>query len=128
MARKQLGVAPSDPADGVGKSYVDTIAPNTRPAGETAYTLTLTDIGKVIETTNAAANTVTVPPNSTVPLPLNGLIEVFTYGTGQTTIVAGAGVTIRSPGGKLKITGQYSSAALRKRATDEWVLVGDLST
>ncbi|WP_349318845.1 hypothetical protein [Mycolicibacterium canariasense] len=128
MARKQVGAAPSDPSDGVTKLYVDTITPNTRPTNETAYTLALTDLGKVVETTNTAANTVTIPPSSSVPFPQNGTLEVLAYGTGQTTLVEGVGVTIRSVGSKKKLTGQFSSVALRYRGANEWVATGDLST
>lgn len=92
----------------------------------TARTLALTDLGQAVEMTNAAANTVTVPPNSSVAFPLNAVIPIIQMGTGQTTIAAGAGVTIRSYGNKLKLVGQYAQATLYKRATDEWVLAGGL--
>lgn len=91
------------------------------------YTLVLGDGYKVVEMNKATAVNLTVPPNSSVAFPIGTIIEVFQYGAGQVTVVPGSGVTIRSPVGKLKISGQYSSAALRKRATDEWVLVGDIS-
>lgn len=93
-----------------------------------SYTLVLGDAGKVIETNKATANSVTVPPNSSVAFEVGTIVELFQYGAGQTTIAAGAGVTIRSSGGKLKLTGQYSGASLRKIATDEWALVGDIAT
>jgi hypothetical protein len=92
----------------------------------TAYTLVLTDAGKVVEANNAATVTVTVPPNSAVAFPIGTVIELWQQGAGQLLVAAGAGVTIRSSGGFLKSYGQYSSLSLRKRATDEWVLVGDL--
>jgi hypothetical protein len=92
-----------------------------------SYTLALGDAGNVVEVNNASANTLTVPPNSTVAFPTGTLIEICQYGAGQTTITPGAGVTIRSAGAKLKLTAQYSTASLRKRGTDEWVAVGDLS-
>jgi hypothetical protein len=44
------------------------------------------------------------------------------------TIAAGSGVTLRSDGGKTKTAARYATARLRKRATDEWALSGDLST
>lgn len=91
-----------------------------------AYTLVLADSGKVVEMNVATAQNLTVPPNASVAFPIGTIIEICQLGPGQTTIVAGSGVTIRSPGGKMKITGQYSSASLRKRATDEWVLAGDI--
>lgn len=93
----------------------------------TAYTLVIGDAGYIVEMNNAAANTLTVPPNSSVAFPLNTRIDVVQYGAGQTTIAAGAGVTIRSNGAKLKISAQYTGVTLYKRATDEWVLVGSLA-
>lgn len=92
------------------------------------YTLVLGDAGKVVEMNKATANNLTVPLNSSVAFEVGTVVELFQYGAGQTTVVATGGVTIRSSGGKLKLTGQYSGASLRKIATDEWSLVGDIST
>jgi hypothetical protein len=88
----------------------------------------LTDANNLVEMNNAAANTLTVPPNSSVAFALGTQIVVTQYGAGQTTIAQGSGVTIRSSGNKLKLTGQYSSATLIKRGTNEWVLYGDITT
>lgn len=93
----------------------------------TTYTLVLGDAGKMVTMTNASANTLTVPPNADVAFPTNTRIDVLQYGAGQTTIAAGSGVTIYSSGSKLKLTGQYSGATLWKKATNTWVLIGDLS-
>lgn len=92
-----------------------------------SYTLVIGDAGKTVTMTNASANNLTVPPNSSVAFPVNTRIDIIQYGAGQTTVVAGAGVTINSSGAKLKLTGQYSGASLWKKATDTWVLVGDIS-
>lgn len=92
------------------------------------YTLVIGDAGLVIEMNVGSANTLTVPPNSSVAFPTGTILEGLQYGAGQTTITPGAGVTIRSSGGKLKTTAQYSSFSLRKIATDEWIAAGDLST
>lgn len=100
-----------------------TIVANTQTAN---YTLAATDVGKTVEMNAAGATTVTVPTNATVPIGINSVIEVSRYGAGTVTI-AGAGVTLRSRGGLLSIANQYSSLSLRKRATDEWVIVGDLA-
>ena len=97
---------------------------NTRTS---SYALVLSDSGKVVEMNVATVNNLTVPPNSSVAFPIGTIIEIVQLGAGQTTIVADSGVTIRSPSGKLKLTGQYSSASLRKRATNEWMLIGDIS-
>lgn len=93
-----------------------------------AYTFVLADAGTVLETTNGAAVTVTVPPNSAVAFPVGTVIEVHQLGAGQVTLAPGVGVTLRSRGAALKITGQYGVVSLRKRATDEWVVAGDLTT
>lgn len=93
-----------------------------------SYTLVLTDVSKVVEMNKATANDLTVPPNSSVAFPTGTVVEVFQYGAGQTTVVAGSGVTVRSSGGALKLSGQYSGASLRKIDTNEWCLVGDITT
>ena len=91
-----------------------------------SYTLVLADKNKIVEMSVATANNLTVPPNSSVAYPVGAQINILQTGAGQTTIVEGAGVTVnRTPG--LKLRAQWSSATLIKRATDSWVLVGDLS-
>lgn len=94
----------------------------------TPYVLVIGDAGKVIEMNNASANTLQVPPNSSVAFPIGTIVDVVQYGAGQTTISQGSGVTIHSASGNLKIASQYSGATLYKRATDEWVLIGNLTT
>lgn len=111
--------------DGVWSGVNSQVTTNNQTG--TSYTLVLTDAGKVIELNNAAAITLTVPPVSSVAFSAGDVIELWQQGAGQVSVAAGAGVTIRSSGSKLKLTGQYSSAALRYRGSDEWVLVGDLT-
>lgn len=93
----------------------------------TAYTLAVGDAGLCVEMNNAAANQLTVPPNSTVAFGIGTTILVRQMGAGQTTIIAGSGVTIRNPHGTLKLSKQYASVALHKRATDEWCIEGILA-
>jgi hypothetical protein len=92
----------------------------------TTYTLVLSDAGKMVTLTNASAITLTLPTNASVAFPVNTRIDLLQYGAGQVTI-GGAGVTINSSGSKLKLTGQYSGASLWKKATDTWVLIGDIA-
>ena len=91
-----------------------------------SYTTVLADAGKLIEMNNASANNLTVPLNATVAYPVGTQINILQTGAGQTTIVATSGVTINNAAG-LKLRAQWSSATLIKRATDTWVLVGDIS-
>jgi hypothetical protein len=91
-----------------------------------SYTLVLTDQNKLVEMNVATANNLTVPLNSSVAYPVGTQINILQTGAGQTTVVATGGVTINATPG-LKLRAQWSSATLIKRATDTWVLVGDLS-
>ena len=75
----------------------------------------------------AGALNFTVPPNSSVAYDIGAVIEVCQIGAGQVTLVAGAGVTLRTPTGTLTTRAQYSTVSIRKRGTDEWVVAGDLS-
>jgi hypothetical protein len=100
----------------------------TRTVAGTTDTLVYADMGGVVEFQSGSATTCTVPPNSSVPYPVDTIINLMQYGAGQVTIAAGAGVTIRAAGSRLKLTGQYSAASLRKRSTDEWWLFGDITT
>lgn len=106
-----------------------TVTANTQTA---SYTLVLGDAGKTIEMNSASATVLTIPPNSSVAFPVGTVIEVVRIGAGTVTITDGAGVTIpnrlEAAGTTSRtLTSQYSSASLRKRATDTWVLVGDFS-
>lgn len=90
------------------------------------YTLVTADAVSVVEGTKATAQTVTVPPNSSVAFPIGTVIEVVQQGAGQITLTAGAGVTIRTAS-SLTTRAQYSSVFLRKRGVNEWVANGDLT-
>jgi hypothetical protein len=92
-----------------------------------SYTLARVDAGKLIEMNVATSNSLTVPPNSSVAIPVGSVVNIRQYGAGVTTVAAGSGVTIRSRDGLLALAGQYAEATLSKRATNEWVLSGDLA-
>jgi hypothetical protein len=90
-----------------------------------SYTAVLAD--EVVTMDNAAPNNFTVPPNSSVAFPVGRVLEVWQKGAGQTTIVAGAGVTILYGASvTLKLKEQDSGCSLRKVATDTWRLIGDM--
>jgi hypothetical protein len=91
-----------------------------------SYTLVLSDADKLVEMNVGSANNLTVPLNSSVAFSTGTQILLSQYGSGQTTIVATSGVTVRSNGGKLKLNVQYSGATLIKIGTDEWYLFGDI--
>ena len=92
-----------------------------------SYTTVLTDDGKLITVSNAGANTLTIPPNSSVAYGIGTQINIAQLGAGQTTITAGAGVTLNSAGTKLKLAAQYAVATCVKTDTNTWFVVGNLS-
>jgi hypothetical protein len=92
-----------------------------------SYTLVLSDADKLVEMNVGSANNLTVPLNSSVAFATGTQILLAQYGSGQTTIVATSGVTIRSNGAKLKLNAQYSGATLVKIAENEWYLFGDIA-
>jgi len=94
-------------------------------AQTSSYTLVLSDSSKVVEMSNASANTLTIPLNSSVAFPIGSQIIILQTGAGQTTIVGAGGVTVNGTPG-LKLRAQFSSATLIKRGTDTWVSLGDL--
>ena len=92
-----------------------------------SYTLSaLTERDSLIEVSSATGVTVTIPANSAVAYPVGTSIDILQTSTGQVTIAGAAGVTVNAtPGLKLRTT--WSSATLFKRATDTWVVYGDLT-
>jgi hypothetical protein len=93
-------------------------------------TLALADEGKVLRVnpaTPADNITITVPKNSAVAFPIDTEIAILRYNSGTVTIAPVDGdVTINSANGNTKIKDRYSSVALKKIGTNEWVLVGSL--
>jgi hypothetical protein len=95
------------------------------PAG-TAYTFVAADAGKLKRSnaTDTAAATWTIPPNAAVPLPINTSIGILQFGTGQITVVGGAGVTLRAFSGATALAGIYADAVITKVFTDTWWIRG----
>ena len=90
-----------------------------------SYTLVLSDKDKMVEMNVSSANNLTVPPDSTANFAIGSQITILQTGTGQTTIVAGSGVTVNATPG-LKLRARWSSVTLIKRAANTWVALGDL--
>ena len=89
-----------------------------------SYTLVANDNGKMIEMNVASANTLTI--NASI-FSAGNQILISQYGAGQTTITAGAGVTLRSSGGKLKTSAQYSLVTIIAISSTEFYVAGDLT-
>ena len=89
-------------------------------------TLVLTDAQKYIRFTSGSATVVTIPPQTDVVWLANTEIEFERAGVGSLTIAPGAGVTLRNA---KSLTGraQYSVLRIKRIASDEWVVSGDMT-
>lgn len=91
-----------------------------------SYTSVLSDRDKLIEINSSSGVTLTIPTNASVAYPVGTSFDILQTGSGQVTIAGAGGVTVNATPG-LKLRAQWSSATLFKRATDTWVVYGDLS-
>jgi hypothetical protein len=90
-----------------------------------AYELVLADNGKIVEMSTSA--TLSIPTNATKPFAIGAQITILQTTSGQVTIAAtDAGTTTVNGTPGLKLRAQWSSAVCIKRATDSWVVLGDL--
>ncbi|HET6916166.1 MAG TPA: hypothetical protein VFH56_08760 [Acidimicrobiales bacterium] len=117
--------SPSAQTDVATKGYVDAITFNSQSG--TTYTLTLTDQGKCVICSNAAAITLTIPRNATVAFPVGAAIVVRQGGAGQVTIQGDGVSTVANPYSSFATYGQNAEVKLVKIATDSWGLNGEVA-
>lgn len=94
--------------------------------------LSLLDANDIIEVdTSGGAVVLTIPDNASVAFPISTIIDVTLINTDNTcSITADAGVTLNgvvAGSGDITATA-WSGVRLYKRATDEWVVQGDIGT
>lgn len=93
----------------------------------TSSNLALSQLEKSIKMNNASAMNLTILNDSTVSWPDHAQGELFQYGAGQITIVAGSGVTLRVRSAlTLKSAGQYAYLGYKRIGANEWLIFGDL--
>jgi hypothetical protein len=103
----------------------ETIPLNTQTG--TTYTLVAGDAGDLVTLNNAAAITLTVPTNATVPFATGTQITIAQLGAGQVTVAGAAGVTVSASDSATKLRTQYSAATCIKTGTNSWILIGDIT-
>ena len=98
----------------------------------TTYTFVLTDNGKFITASNAAAQTYSIPTNASVAFPIGTQINLIQIGAGQVTVSATTPGTTTvlsnaaTPAGP-KCRNQYAALTAIKVATDAWYVIGDIA-
>lgn len=90
------------------------------------YTLLMTDMGKSIVHTDASAYAYTIPPNSSVALPIGTEVTFINQGSTAGTITAMPGVGVTLWAFDSGIAGAFGiganmSVTVRKLATDTWI-------
>ena len=93
----------------------------------TTYTFVLADAGKMVTSSNGSAQTLTVPPNSSVAYAIGTQVIVQNIGSANATLATAGTPTINSKDANLEIDGQFAAATLIKTATDAWSLIGALA-
>jgi hypothetical protein len=76
---------------------------------------------------DTVALSITVPSNTSDPLPIGFRCSFSRLNTGSVTFVAGSGVTIVSAGSYLSLGATGSLAEITKIDTNTWLLTGDLA-
>lgn len=92
----------------------------------TAYTIGTADVGKLVTLSNAAAQAITIPENSSVAFAIGDQVNFMNLSTGTATFSAGGTAVIRSAGSKLKLADQYAVCTVLKIDTDAWVMLGNV--
>jgi urease beta subunit len=90
----------------------------------TAYTLVITDRGKLLEFSNAGSISLTIPTNAAVAFEIGDRVDVLLTSNGSVAIAGASGVTIAAEGGLTTISSQWTRVTLIKRTTDDWVITG----
>ena len=93
----------------------------------TTYTFVLADAGKMVTSSNGSAQTLTVPPNSSVAYAIGTQIIVQNIGSANATLATAGTPTLNSKDANLEIDGQFAAATLIKTATDAWSIIGALA-
>lgn len=94
----------------------------------TSYTLALSDQGEVITMNNGSSNVVTIPLNASVAFAIGTTLLVRWDGSGETSIAATGGVTIKKRASiGLALAEQHATAFLQKVAINTWFLSGELA-
>jgi hypothetical protein len=99
-----------------------------------SYSLLAADAGKYMRlsyantSSNPSSVGITIPTNDTTSIPIGSEYMFIRIGSNSAVIFANsAGVSINSDGGKRRLLYQWRSAVLKKVATNEWDLIGNIS-
>lgn len=108
------------------KEYIDHIDYATS-SSSTSYTISSANLYKLTEFTSNSSITITIPSDPTdSDFPIGSSMEIRQMGTGRITFSVTSPATLVSTDSYTKTRTQYSSVVLEKRASDSWILAGDI--
>jgi len=108
-------------------SYLVDVVEYATSSAATSYTISSANSGKMTEFTSATDVTITIPNDaSNTTWPIGSNLELRQMGAGRLIFSVTSPATIVSTDGYLKTRTQYSSAFLEKRASNAWILTGDI--
>lgn len=107
-------------------TWRDTVGARNIPSNSetSAYVLALADVGYCVDITTGG---VTVPANATVAFTVGDTVSIYNNSASNQTITQAVGVTLRWAGTAStgnRTLAQRGWVAVRKIATDEWVISG----
>ena len=108
-------------------SYSTDVIEYATSSAATAYTISSANSGKMTEFTASTDVAITIPSDpSNTTWPIGSGLELRQMGAGRLVFSATSPATIVSTDGYLKTRTQYSSVFLEKRASNSWILTGDI--
>tara|TARA_R110002020_G_scaffold126312_3_gene284034 strand:- start:27 stop:728 length:702 start_codon:yes stop_codon:yes gene_type:complete len=128
LTGNQLGIGTSAPASKLHVNGAVTSTTTMTTVTGTAYTFVLSDQSNMVATSNHSGVTLTIPINTGVAFPVGTEIAIFQSGSGQATVTGAAGVGLYAADSEKTTRVRYSAAMLYQVATDNWLLVGDLTS
>lgn len=90
-------------------------------------TLSVGDMGKLVQVTKATAAAVSLPQDSAADIPIGSSCRVQMMGAGQVTIGAGSGATLRKAAATAKVLAQYGVVTVTKIGANTWSVNGELA-
>jgi hypothetical protein len=98
---------------------IDYATPTNLQTG-TTYTFVSDDVNRITTASAGASALYTVPPQSSVTWAANAILRLVNYGAGAVTVEGGSGVTVQNTATTI---GEFESAAVIRKGSDEWTLV-----
>ena len=92
------------------------------------FTFGLGDEGTIVEINSVSGITASIPQDSDVNFSTGTQILVVSTGAGAVTLASSpvGAVTLNSKGGLLNLNGQWATATLIKRSSNNWLIAGDM--